>query len=137
MNKQALIKELQENSYIMLKPSAIEGVGVFAVRNIPRGCRDMFSAPHPSDRWITLTKEEVAVLPDYSRLLVENYCLYDNAVYFVPANGFKKIDLALFINHSDEPNIISINDGDYFEAVKDIEAGEELLLDYGQLVQDH
>jgi SET domain-containing protein len=38
------------------------------------------------------------------------------------------------LNHADIPNIISINDGDYFEAVRDIKAGEELLVDYGEIV---
>jgi SET domain-containing protein len=32
------------------------------------------------------------------------------------------------------PNIISVNDGDYFEALREIKAGEELYLDYGEIV---
>ncbi len=40
----------------------------------------------------------------------------------------------MFINHADEPNIISIDDGDYFEAIVDIKAGEELVIDYGTIV---
>jgi SET domain-containing protein len=46
------------------------------------------------------------------------------------------MDLSLFINHSDTPNIRSVNDGDYFEALREIEAGEELFLDYGEIVPD-
>ncbi|MBK6772367.1 MAG: SET domain-containing protein-lysine N-methyltransferase [Ignavibacteria bacterium] len=44
------------------------------------------------------------------------------------------MDIALFLNHSDTPNIISINDGDYFEAIRDIKAGEELVIDYAGIV---
>jgi SET domain-containing protein len=63
--------------------------------------------------------------------------LFDEALnYFVPEQGFKKMDLSLFINHSDTPNIRSVNDGDYFEALREIEAGEELFLDYGEIVPD-
>jgi SET domain-containing protein len=65
---------------------------------------------------------------------VGNYCLYDETNYFVPAQGFKKMDVSLFLNHSDTPNIISIHDGDYFEAIRDIKVGEELLIDYGGIV---
>ncbi|MBC7688826.1 MAG: SET domain-containing protein, partial [Aquabacterium sp.] len=72
--------------------------------------------------------------PLHARQLVETYCLYDEANYFVPEHGFKKMDLVNFLNHSDQPNVISINDGEYFEAIKDIAAGEELLVDYGGLV---
>jgi len=67
--------------------------------------------------------------------MVENYCLYDEQMnYFVPEQGFKKMDLSLFINHSDEPNIISVNDGAYFETLREIKSGEELYLDYGEIV---
>ena len=44
------------------------------------------------------------------------------------------MDVSLFLNHADTPNIISVNDGDYFEAIRDIKAGEELLIDYGGIV---
>jgi SET domain-containing protein len=135
MNKEELTKELSNNSYVMLKPSPVAGIGVFAICNIPKGCRDMFSTPSKNDEWITLTKKEVEALPPHAQFMVGNYCLYDDEEnYFVPAEGFKKIDVSLFINHSDTPNIISINDGDYFEAIREIKIGEELLLDYGQIV---
>jgi SET domain-containing protein len=44
------------------------------------------------------------------------------------------MDLAVYLNHSDSPNLISINDGEYFEATRDIQSGEELLIDYGTIV---
>jgi SET domain-containing protein len=46
------------------------------------------------------------------------------------------MDVSLFLNHSNEPNIISINDGDYFEAIRDIKSGEELVIDYGEIVDE-
>ena len=134
MTKAELLAELSNNTYVMLKPSPIEGVGVFAIADIPKGCRTMFSKPDADDEWITITKKEIEALPAPAQFLVGNYCLYDEENYFVPTRGFKKMDLALFINHADTPNIISINDGDYFEAIRDIKAGEELLVDYGEIV---
>jgi SET domain-containing protein len=135
MNKQELLKELSQNSYVMLKPSPVAGIGVFAICDIPKGCRNMFTPPNPNDQWITLSKKEIEALPTHAKHLVTNYCLFDDDEnYFVPAEGLKKIDVSLFINHSDTPNIISINDGDYFEAKRDIKTGEELFLDYGEIV---
>ena len=134
MIKEELLKELQGNTYVMLKPSPIEGIGVFAICDIPKGCRDMFSKPTAADEWIIISKKEVEALPSHAQFVVGNYCLYDEENYFVPGEGFKKIDLALFINHADNPNIFSVNDGDYFEAIRDIKAGEELLVDYGEIV---
>ncbi len=132
----ALLRELALHTYVMLRPSPIAGVGVFAVRNIPRGCREMFGPPDPADEWVTLSHAELDNLPLHARQLVENYCLYDQVHYFVPRAGFKKMDLSLFLNHSDTPNLVSIDDGAWFETLREIQEGEELLIDYGAIVPE-
>lgn len=132
--KEKLLSELSAQTWVMIRPSPVEGIGVFAMRDIPKGCREMFSQPTAHDEWIKVPKTEVAALPAHSRALVENYCLYDEDHYFIPEYGFKKMDLVNFLNHADIPNVISINDGEYFEAIRDIKAGEELLIDYGAIV---
>lgn len=132
--KEILLKQLQSETYVMIKPSALHGIGVFAIRDIPKGCKQIFSVN--IGEWIAVSKKEVNELPSHSKNLVENYCLYDDENYFIPDYGFKVMDLVNFLNHSDAPNIISINDGDYFEAIRDITCGEELLVDYGTLVID-
>ncbi len=134
--KKKLLHELTNHTYVMIKPSPIAGIGVFAIQNIPRGCREMFSKPDKQENWIKLAKAEVELLPPHAKLLVENYCLYDAENYFAPDHGFKKVDLSLFLNHSDNPNVISIQEGDYFEAIRDIASGEELFIDYGKIVDD-
>ena len=134
MTKQELLQELAGNTWVMIKPSPIEGIGVFALQDIPIGCRSMFSKANDQEQWITIAKTEVETLPAHAKELIENYCLYDEENYFVPDYGFKKMDLVNFLNHSDTPNIISINDGNFFEAVRDIKKGEELVIDYGEIV---
>lgn len=94
----------------------------------------MFSKPDKNDNWIKISKKEVESLPLHAQQLIENYCLFDEEQYFVPDYGFKKIDISLFLNHSDTPNIISIEDGNYFETTRDIKSGEELFIDYGEIV---
>lgn len=132
MTKEELLSELHFNTYVRLMPSTLHGIGVFAVRDIPKGCRDLFS--HEQGAWHTLKMDEVKSLPDSSRQLVETYCLFDEDLYYVPAQGFKSMDLSLFLNHSDEANIRSVDEGAYFEALREIKAGEELLIDYGEIV---
>ncbi len=134
MTKEELLNDLNEHNYVMLRPSPIEGIGVFAIRDIPKGCRDMFSKPDKNDNWILLSKKEVESLPEHSQRLIINYCLFDEEHYYVPDYGFKKIDVCLFLNHSDTPNVHSINDGEYFETLRPIKAGEELVIDYGEIV---
>jgi hypothetical protein len=135
MKLEKLINELQNNTYVMVMPSKVHGIGVFAIRDISKGCRDMFTSPNQEDdEWITVSKKIVNLFPTHVIALIENYCLYDDENYFIPEKGFKKMDLVNFLNHSDAPNIISINDGDFFEAICDIKTGEELFVDYGEIV---
>ncbi len=134
MTKVELLNELASNTWVMIRPSPIEGIGVFALRDIPRGCRSIFSKATETEHWIPVSKAEVDALPAHAKALVHNYCLYDEENYFLPDYGFKKMDLVNFLNHSDTPNVISINDGEFFEAIRDIKQGEELLIDYGEIV---
>lgn len=131
MTKDQLLHELQQDTYVALRPSPVHGIGVFAIRDIPKGCRTIFS--RGVGDWVRLSFEEVERLPAHSRNLIETYCLYDDTHYFVPDYGFKLMDLVLYLNHSDEPNIVSVNEGEQFEALRDIKAGEELLVNYGSI----
>lgn len=133
MNKEALLKQLAESTYVMIKASPVHGIGVFAIRDIPKGTHDIFS--QGIGEWIEVSKEEVDALPKHSRDLVENHCLFDDKSYFIPDYGFKLVDLVIYLNHSDTPNVVSINDGERFEAIRDIAFGEELFVDYGTLVE--
>ncbi len=132
MDKSQLLQHLQENTWICLRPSGIHGTGVFALRNIPKGCDSIFSSVQ--DEWIYLSYEEVSRLPSHSQYLIETYCLFDETGYFVPALGFEKMDLSLYLNHDENPNVASINDGEKFIAIRDILEGEELFIDYGSIV---
>jgi len=132
MNVQELLADLRE-TYVMLKPSPVHGIGVFAIRDIPKGCRTMFSKD--SGEWIKLPIADVETLPEASKDLVETYCLYDETHYYVPDYGFKKMDLVNYLNHSKQPNMRSVNDGEFFEAITDIPAGQELLVNYEAIVK--
>ncbi len=134
MDKKSLMTELLTNTNVMLKPSAVQGIGVFAITDIKKGQRNIFS--NDTSEWIKFSKEEIASLPEHSKAVVENYCLYDEGNYYVPEYGFKMVDLVIFLNHADEPNILSINEGEDFEALTDIKAGTELFLDYGKIVDN-
>ena len=88
MNKADLLRELNNHTYVMLQPSPISGIGVFALQNIPVGCSKMFSKPNINDEWITLSKNEVDELPGHAKFLIGNYCLYDDDEnYFVRSNS--------------------------------------------------
>ena len=134
MTKEELLQELSQATYVRLQPSTVHGIGVFAMRDIQKGCRDIFSSH--SAQWHKISMREVEQLPEHSRNLIETYCLYDEEHYFVPEYGFKVMDMVSYLNHSPRPNIISINEGEFFEAIEDIAAGTELIINYGDIVED-
>jgi hypothetical protein len=130
------LNELAEQSWVMLRPSPVAGVGVFAIRAIPQGCRRMFTPPRGDDEFVAVPRADIDSQPAHVQALVENYCVYDATTYWVPRDGFRALDLSFFLNHSEAPNVVAVDDGAYFEALRDIDAGEELFVDYGTLVED-
>lgn len=132
MTKQELLQELAQETFIALQPSGIHGIGVFAISDIPSGCRSIFSKN--TGGWIELSFTEVEQLPAHVKEYIETYYLYDEEKYFIPDHGCKVMDMANYLNHSSQPNIASENDGDSFIALRDIKKGEELFVDYGEIV---
>jgi SET domain-containing protein len=133
MTKEQILKELAHETFVTLKPSTVHGIGVFALKDIPKGCRDIFSKDETN--WVKIPISDVDKLPHYSKNLVETYCLYDEENYFIPSHGFKMVDMVNYLNHSSIPNITPVNEGEFYEALTDIPAGTELLVNYKQLVE--
>ena len=133
MTKEELLHELQQQTWIALKPSATHGIGVFAICDIPKGTRNIFSKD--TGNYIPLSFTEVEQLPVHTKNFIETYYLYDDNHYFIPSHGCKIMDMANYLNHSSTPNIISIEEGLWFEAIRDIKEGEELFVDYGEIVE--
>ncbi len=133
MTHTQLLHELNQEMWIALQPSAVHGIGVFALCNIPKDCTTLFSKNNGG--WLTLSFAEAAQLPVHSREFIETYYLYDEEKYFIPDHGCKVMDMASYLNHSATPNIASVNEGDYFITLREIKKGEELLVNYGALVE--
>ena len=132
MTKDQLLQELAHEMQIALQPSGIHGIGVFAITAIPKGCKTIFSGNAVD--WIPISFEESEQLPAHVKEFIETYYLYDDKNYFIPDHGCKVMDMANYLNHSSTPNIISENEGEYFETLREIKKGEELLVDYGKIV---
>ena len=68
---QKLLSELGYETYVMLKASPVHGIGVFAIRNIPKGTRNIFSKG--MGEWIKVPITKVEALPEHTRSLIEHY----------------------------------------------------------------
>ena len=129
MDRAELLRDLA-NTFIGLAPSPLHGIGVFALTAIPAGTGSLFAPPQ---EWPALPLERLAELPAHARKLIDTYCLQDDDFAYLPPHGFRVLDMVMYLNHSDTPNLKQVNAGDDFITLREVAEGEELTLDYGTL----
>ncbi len=123
-----------EFSFI-LKPSSLEGVGVFATHDIPSGTKILTQD-------INVRTLKIKDIP--AELL--KYCIYSNEEECICPERFDRMEIGwYYLNHSVNPNIAkeSITPAALIEgkathsiscyAIKDIKTGDEILINYNDL----
>jgi hypothetical protein len=106
-------------------PESDHGVGIFAIRDIPKGT--LVFAPD-DDRTAIVKREAVESLPEEFKRLYHDFCVLEGDLYTCPVN-FNKLTVAWYANNSDEPNIAP-DKSLHFRATRNIAAGEELTSRY-------
>lgn len=116
---------------VEVKPSTIEGNGVFAMRNINKGEIAWVYTPGHDE---TLSVENYDKLDEVGKKQIEKVAylsVTSNQYVFPPEN-----DPALYTNHDQEHHNLSVvidksvSPEPYFIANRDIKAGEELTNNY-------
>lgn len=125
--KELIMNHLSNEVYCRLGVSPVHGIGVFAVRPIPKGTNPLRSLI--KHREISFTHDEIKKLPKGVRKQVEMFCFYDKDEVLVSTMGLNTMDFAVYLNHTKTPNIRLNKDGS-FETLCDIKNGEELMMDY-------
>lgn len=117
------IRELNHYVRTKLAPSQIEGVGVFASRDIKKGeplFTDMMT------KLYNLPYSEFDKLrPEVAENLLQSFPLIVKGSAF----AYPLTRTQAFLNHSDEPNYDAMTD----MALRDIKAGEEVTEDYRKI----
>ena len=112
---------------LVLKPSAIHGIGVHTTEPIGRG--EHLRLWHPEDyRFVTFAQAEQD--PDL-RAFRNIYCVKDATGYHCPLD-FHRMSIGWYMNHSADPNVRWRDNYEYY-AARDIAAGEEIVCDYRTL----
>lgn len=111
--------------YARLRPSRIHGVGVFAIRRIPKGT---YVFPDDDDELMWIRKSELADLTAEDRKLYEDFCIIRGDLYGCP-RSFNRLTPAWYFNESSAPNM-GVDETYRFYALRDIEKDEELTVDY-------
>lgn len=109
-----------EFSFI-LKPSQINGIGVFATHDILKGTI-LFSGTHVQRK---MNRKDIPTefFP---------YCIWLNDEECMCPERFDRIEIGWYLNHSNEPNV-SIISGAKMITINDIKAGDEIFINYNEL----
>jgi ParB-like chromosome segregation protein Spo0J len=126
------LADLASRFYLVVKPSPVAGIGVFAARPIPKGTRPFYPGDFAGPTWTTLSVEEYAKLKPHVKWFVDFYGIDSTGPDNHRQVSFPRydslMDLRIYVNHSDKPNLKATHFE--FEALCDIAQGEELTHNY-------
>lgn len=125
--KKEILRHLQSDVYCKIGVSTTHGVGVFAIRDIPKGASPLRCLRRHKE--IEFSAKELKKLPRAVKNQIEVFCFVDDGVALIPSIGLNSFDMAVYLNHSKKPNLKFKRNGS-LEAVKKIRKGEELFIDY-------
>jgi SET domain-containing protein len=125
------VKKLPHSGvYTRLRPSNIDGIGVFAIRKIPKGT-PVFPDDNEAINWIR--KRDLGKLPKEAQRLYDDFSIIkDNGATYGCPKSFNRLTPAWFLNEprtGKQPNVGCRRDYTFY-ALRDIRAGEELTVDY-------
>ena len=127
ISKKKLLEHLSQEVYCHLGVSPVHGIGVFAMRSIPKGVNPMRSRLKFDE--IAYTHKEIKALPRSMRQELEIFCYHDEEHVFVPEIGLNAMNMAVYLNHSKSPNVVYKKNGQ-LTTLRAIKNGEELMMDY-------
>ena len=130
MKRTELLRRVLSQCYCRLQPSGIHGVGVFAVRDIPRRKNPFLTMPrYAQPGLVKIIDSELQKLPPGLSATIQALFIPNDGVLHIPTSGTNIVHIAAYLNHSTAPNLRT-GDGFDFIAVRKILAGEELTVDY-------
>jgi len=127
------IDYLNSTVWATLRPSPIQGIGVFAIRNIPKGTEItdhmIYGEEHAHNQ---LAPEEMdALIPAIRKLILDRTYFKESSEVLEFYSPNLTASLQSWMNHSDTPNTTGTH------ALRDIAEGEELTEDYRTLIPGH
>lgn len=139
MSKKDLIKNLEKDIYCRIQPSTKHGVGVFAIKDIPKWTNPYKTTYGPCSvsRYININSEDLKNVPKGVIKILDDFIGLDEVnKYSIPIKGLNTLDISFYMNHDKNNNINIINDPKceftIFKTNKLIKKGEELLINYDE-----
>lgn len=140
-----MLKHLKEHVYCRLKPSGVDGIGIFAIRDIPTNTDPFVRfTKEKTERRVDLTDKQLkdAQVSEPVQQLVRDFFFADkedaeSGTLTYPITDLNQISMDYYVNHSKQPNV-ELRECenhrnctfDHLYTTRPIKCGEELLLDY-------
>lgn len=131
MTQKEFLADLETNIYCRLQSSPVHGIGIFAIRDIPKG-RDPFPGCR-IPRWHAIPLDSLLAdekIPAEVKAFAQAIFPVRGKTFCFPDHSLNAIDISYFLNHSNRPNVVARQDGNRFMALRKIKKGEELFSDY-------
>ena len=131
-----LKKNLKYDTYTRLFPDAHGGVGVFAIKDIPKGANPfkINNAPCMPHKIVDVPDSFVQTLDSNVKKIISDFYVLENGKWGIPKPGINANDITFYLNYSQTPNLKITNSKKcnmvIFKTLKNIPKGEELLINY-------
>ena len=132
-----LITNIKNKTYCRIKPSKINGVGVFAIKDIPKKTNPFYLTDNKSinHKYKKILKKDLKNVDiEVKKIIDDFFYKEDDDSYYIPLLGLNSLDISFYMNHSIKPNIEIVKSYNYdtliFKTNKKIKKNEELLINY-------
>ncbi|MFA6064327.1 MAG: SET domain-containing protein [archaeon] len=128
--KEKVIQKIK-NTYCRIMPSKLHGVGVFAIRDIPKDINPF--GIETKQKWVRVHLKDLGEIhPNLNEMIEAFYVIKKDGSVWINSGGLGSIGISFYMNTSKNPNMKTIDEGFTFITSKEIKCGEELLADYGE-----
>lgn len=119
---------LFNKTYCRLCPSKKHGVGVFAIKDIPKGVNPFET--EDNEETVEITDKDLKGMDPEVKKMVDDFAFFKDGIYYLGEYGLNGMNISFFLNTSKNPNMKSVNGGEGFITAEEIKKGEELTVDY-------
>lgn len=104
-----LLKNLRYNTYCRIGLSKISGVGVLAIKAINANVDPFQTVYKLATTSIDISEKEIETLDQGVSTLIKDFFMKTpEGTYPVYFNGLNAMDIAYYLNHSDNPNVLMV-----------------------------
>jgi len=134
--QKSLLKNLENDIYCRIKASKTHGVGVYAIKDIPKNTNPfkVTGSECVNQKVINIPKSKIDKLPIEVKKMVNDFYHCEEESYGIPYKGLNSNDISYYMNTSKKPNTGLKNTKGCnmmtFVTLCKIKKGEQLLINY-------